>query len=76
MPQYIDEFLSWRVKTRHKYFQYQKLDVTCKYFYEDGTKLTAYADKEKFEKEITTHTGESADALQKQVPQTARRSMG
>ncbi len=72
IPEYIDELFTLAGKDASKYFQYQKLDVICKYFYEDGTKLTAYADKEKFEKEITTHTGESAAALQKQAANSAQ----
>lgn len=72
MPEYIDELFALAGKDASKYFQYQKLDVICKYFYEDGTKLTAYTDKEKFEKEITTHTGESAAALQKQAANSAQ----
>lgn len=67
LPEYIDELFILAGKDPAKYFNYQKLDITCKYFYEDGTRLTAYADRDKFEKEITTHTGESAAALQKQV---------
>ncbi|MDB5158983.1 MAG: crtI, partial [Mucilaginibacter sp.] len=47
-------------------FQYKKLDIICKYFYEDGTRLTAYADEAKFINEITTVTGEPAATLQKQ----------
>ncbi|MBC7401363.1 MAG: phytoene desaturase [Mucilaginibacter sp.] len=72
MPEYIDDLFSIAGKEAAKYFQYQKLDVTCKYFYEDSTKLTAYADKEKFEQEIVTHTNELADALQKQAANSAR----
>jgi phytoene desaturase len=72
MPQYIDELFELAGKDASKYFQYQKLDVTCKYFYEDGTKLTAYADKEKFEQEIITHTNESVDALQTQAANSAQ----
>ncbi|MGF7081143.1 1-hydroxycarotenoid 3,4-desaturase CrtD [Mucilaginibacter sp. UYCu711] len=72
MPQYIDELFALAGKDAGKYFQYQKLNVICKYFYEDGTRLTAYADKEKFEKEITTHTGESAEALQRQAANSAQ----
>lgn len=67
LPEYIDELFILAGKDPAKYFHYQKLDITCKYFYEDGTRLTAYTDRDKFEKEITTHTVESAAALQKQV---------
>lgn len=72
LPQYIDELFELAGKEASTYFQYQKLDVTCKYFYEDGTKLTAYADKDKFEKEVTTHIGEPADAIEKQMANSAQ----
>jgi phytoene desaturase len=41
------------------FFQYRKLPVTCNYFYEDGTVLTAYADGDQFREEIAAKTGES-----------------
>jgi phytoene desaturase len=72
LPQYIDELFELAGKEASAYFQYQKLDGTCKYFYEDGTKLTAYADRDKFEKEITTHIGEPAEALEKQMANSAQ----
>lgn len=66
LPHYIDELFKLAGKDPAQYFQYQKLEVTCKYFYEDGTKLTAYADREQFEKEISTHTNEPVTSLEKQ----------
>ncbi|MES2809077.1 MAG: 1-hydroxycarotenoid 3,4-desaturase CrtD, partial [Bacteroidota bacterium] len=71
LPQYIDELFVLAGKKPADYFQYKKLDVVCKYFYEDGTKLTAYADRAKFEHEITTHTTETAEALHKQATNSA-----
>jgi phytoene desaturase len=64
MPQYVDELFTLAGKNPRDYFNYQKLDVVCQYFYEDGTKLTAYADEQKLAVEVTTKTGESADAMQ------------
>jgi phytoene desaturase len=72
LPQYIDELFALAGKDPAPYFQYQQLEVICKYFYEDGTKLTAYADRTKFEQEITTQTSESPDALQKQAANSAQ----
>lgn len=65
MPQYVDELFELAGKKPSDYFNYQKLDVLCNYFYEDGTRLTAYADKEKFAKEITTATSEAPSAIKK-----------
>jgi phytoene desaturase len=63
MPQYIDELFTLAGKNPADYFKYQKLDVVCKYFYADGTKLTAYADTKKFVQEIATQTGEPAASV-------------
>src|SRR4051794_6936069 len=41
MPQYVDELFVLAGKDPSIYFQYQKLDITCKYFFKDGTRLTA-----------------------------------
>lgn len=65
MPQYIDELFELAGKTPSGYFNYQKLDVLCNYFYEDGSRLTAYADEEKLAKEIKTETGEAQSAIKK-----------
>jgi phytoene desaturase len=63
MPHYIDELFTLAGKNQADYFKYQKLDVVCKYFYEDGTKLSAYADTKKFAQEIATQTGEPAASV-------------
>src|SRR6188768_119309 len=41
MPQYVDELFELAGKKPANYFGYQKLDVVCKYFYNDGTRLNA-----------------------------------
>ncbi|MDB5062209.1 MAG: phytoene dehydrogenase [Mucilaginibacter sp.] len=63
MPQYIDELFILAGKNPTDYFKYQKLDVVCKYFYNDGTTLSAYADTKKFAEEIATQTGEPAASV-------------
>ncbi|MGZ3834954.1 MAG: phytoene desaturase family protein, partial [Mucilaginibacter sp.] len=54
MPQYVDELFRLAGKDPSKFFRYQKLDIICKYFYEDGSRLTAYADRTKFIEEFST----------------------
>lgn len=63
MPQYIDELFQLAGKDPSKYFQYQKLDVICNYFYADGTRLTACADEYKFADEITSKTTVSTKSI-------------
>ncbi|RWY49480.1 1-hydroxycarotenoid 3,4-desaturase CrtD [Mucilaginibacter gilvus] len=60
MPQYIDELFQLANKNPADYFRYQKLAVVCHYFYEDGTRINAYADTEKFAQELNRATGEPA----------------
>jgi len=65
MPKYVDELFALAGKNPRDCFNYQKLDVVCQYFYEDGTKLTAYADEHKLGAEVAAKTGESAAAMQR-----------
>ena len=46
-----------------RYLRYKQLDITCKYFYEDGVVINAYANKENFAKEIESKTGEPAEHI-------------
>ncbi|MDB5109032.1 MAG: crtI [Mucilaginibacter sp.] len=72
MPQYVDELFKLAGKSPASYFTYQKLDLVCKYFYEDGTLINAFADTEKFAKEIAELTGESAEAVKKYTKNSSR----
>jgi phytoene desaturase len=65
MPQYIDELFTLAGKTPSDYFRYQKLDILCNYFYEDGTRLSAHADVQKFAEETANSTGVPASAILK-----------
>lgn len=71
MPQYVDELFELAGKDPSQYFQYQKLDIICKYFYEDGSKLTAYADEEKLISEISKLTGDP-NAIKKYLKNSSR----
>jgi phytoene desaturase len=67
MPQYVDELFELAGKIPADYFSYQKLNVVCKYFYEDGTRLNAYADTKQFAEEIEDKTGEPAASVVKHL---------
>lgn len=51
MPQYIEELFELSEIAIKEHFQYDRKDVVCNYFYEDGTRFTAYADQHKFAEE-------------------------
>jgi len=63
MPQYVDELFELAGKNPQDYFQYEALDEICRYFYEDGLKLTAHADLNKFADEIEQKTSSSANEV-------------
>ena len=67
MPQYVDELFELAGKNPADYFTYQKLDITCQYFYEDGTQITAYADESKFVNELAIKTGEPTIHIKKHI---------
>jgi phytoene desaturase len=65
MPQYVDELFALAGKNPSDYFQYEKLDIVCNYFYEDGTRINAFADSNKFAEEMAAKTDDSAESILK-----------
>ncbi len=52
MPQYVEELFTVAGVDMEPYFQYEKLPVICQYFWEDGERLTAWADTARFMLEV------------------------
>ncbi|MES2795751.1 MAG: 1-hydroxycarotenoid 3,4-desaturase CrtD [Bacteroidota bacterium] len=52
MPYLVGELFELAGKTTSKYFEYQRLEEICSYFWEDGTRLVASANIEEFANEI------------------------
>ena len=48
MPQYVDDLFILAGENPADHFKYTRLDPVCNYFWEDGTTLSAHADKKKF----------------------------
>jgi phytoene desaturase len=71
MPQYVEELFKLAGKDPSQFFQYQKLDTVCKYFYEDGSMLTACADEEKFIREIS-NLNDDEKAVRKYLKNSSR----
>jgi len=63
MPQYVDELFELTGKKPTDHFEYKKLDEICRYFYEDGLRLTAHSDLKKFAEEIEKKTDSSVKEL-------------
>lgn len=71
MPQYVDELFKLAGKDPSQFFSYQRLDIICKYFYEGGSQLNAYADEQRFVKEVDELTGEGK-VLQQYINKSSR----
>jgi len=52
MPQFVDELFELAGARPSDHFEYTKLGVACKYFYEDQTQITAYTNIDQFCGEI------------------------
>lgn len=57
-PQLIEELFSLANEPIEPYFTYEKLEVACNYFYEDGVNIKAYTNKIAFALELQEKTGE------------------
>jgi phytoene desaturase len=52
MPNLLDDVFAHVGKNPRDYYHYTTLAISGKYYFEDGTEITAWADKEKFANEI------------------------
>lgn len=63
LPEVFDDVFKACGKDPRDYFTYETLDETCRYFYEDGTRLTAWANAGAFAEEIEKKTTDKGTAL-------------
>lgn len=64
-PYLIEELFTLAKEPIANYFEYEKLDIACNYFYEDGLCIKAFTDKNAFASELHEKTNEPSDALYK-----------
>ena len=65
MPNYIDELFELFGEDPRKYFNYKKKEIGCKYFWEDGIKLNAYSNRQKFLDEVNLKLGINKNILKR-----------
>lgn len=63
MPHLVEELFSLANKNMADYFTYSRLDTVCNYFWDDGTRLTAWADSQKYAAEAEAKLGCPAPTL-------------
>jgi len=63
MPHYVDELFQLAGEDPKDYFSYERIPVVCNYFWEDGTRLSAFADQTEFAQEVEEKTGVPAQKV-------------
>ncbi|CCH52048.1 Dehydrosqualene desaturase [Fibrisoma limi BUZ 3] len=63
MPHLVEELFRLAGRNPTDHFHYVRLDETCRYFWDDGTRLTAWADHQRFASEVETVLGEPGEHL-------------
>ncbi|MGE0931733.1 1-hydroxycarotenoid 3,4-desaturase CrtD [Peijinzhouia sedimentorum] len=71
MPELVDELFTAAGKNPKDYFNYQQLAESCRYFWEDGTQLTASSNRAELFKEIEDKLGEPPANLEKALSKSA-----
>ncbi len=63
LPQLVDDIFRLAGREPADYFRYERLDPITHYFFADGTRLTAWADAQKFAAEVEEKLGTPAAAV-------------
>lgn len=63
MPHYVTELFTLAGKNPKDYFEYDRAETACHYFWEDGTLIRAYAETEKFAAEVEQKLGVEAKVI-------------
>lgn len=71
MPELVDELFELAGEIPAEHFKYSRLPITCEYFFEDGTRISAYGDLEKFIEELHQKTGEPKTHIAKALTNSA-----
>lgn len=71
LPEQVEELFRLAGKNPSDYFQYTKLPVACHYFWEDGKRVKAYADLDKFAEEVELQLGEPKENIHQALHKSA-----
>lgn len=71
LPQLIDELFILSGLKPSDFFEYTRLPLTCKYFYEDGTIIEGFSNPKEFAKEIANKTNEPEKAIIKALQKSS-----
>ena len=73
MPHYVDDLFTLCGENPTDFFQYVIKEVACHYFWEDGKRLTAYGDTERFVKEVEAELAVPAATLKRYLTRAKKK---
>jgi len=73
MPQYVDDLFALCGENPTDFFQYDRKEVACHYFWKDGKRLTAYGDTERFVKEVEAELAVPAATLKRYLKRAKKK---
>jgi phytoene desaturase len=65
MPELVDELFTLCGRNPRDYFTYSRLEMNFKYFFEDGTCINAYADVDKFARELVEKSKDPEESFRR-----------
>ena len=65
MPELLIDLFKISNRDINKYIKYKKIEIGCKYFWEDGKYINAFSDKKKLIKEISSKLNTNENKLRK-----------
>ncbi|MBY5951915.1 phytoene desaturase family protein [Algoriphagus sp. NF] len=71
LPEQVEELFRLAGKDPKDHFDYEKLEVACHYFWEDGKQIKAWADIHRFAEEVETKLGEPAQNVREALRSSA-----
>ncbi|WP_439473968.1 1-hydroxycarotenoid 3,4-desaturase CrtD [Algoriphagus formosus] len=71
LPEQVEELFRLAEKDPKDHFDYEKLEVACHYFWEDGKQVKAWADINRFAEEVETKLGEPAKNVREALRSSA-----
>lgn len=71
-PQNIEELFELAEESIENYFSYSRLDIACKYFYENGKTINAYSNADLFAKELAEKVNEPETNIKKYLTRSEK----
>lgn len=73
MPHFVDELFALTGENPRDHFQYKRKEIGCKYYWEDGVRLNAYGDNNRFLEEVDNTLGVPKHQLQNYLEQAQKK---